>query len=462
MNGTSPNYSKTGFCAAFYLFSLIGITAVAQPTDQENWLNFRGPTFNGTSLTANPPLHWSETKNVKWKVELPGSGNNSSPIVWNDRVIVLDTIPESQQAPPPAGNRNKKTRSNRGQGRGRGRKSPSPTRFVTLCFDRETGKKIWEQVAVVTTPHQGTHPDHGYASASPVSDGRFIYSHFGSRGLYCYDMQGNLQWKRDDFGQMMTRNGFGEGSTPCLYQDLVIVPWDHEGESWVMALDARTGKTRWKTERDEPSNWVTPVVAEGQDGPILITGGENFARGYDLDSGEERWRSSGFTSRPISSPVIYEDLALLASSRRGFYLGAMKIDGRGNLNETDGVVWSTDAAAPDVPSMMLSEGRVYYMKGSTNILYCLNAKTGETLFTQRLPGIRGVYASIVGASGKVFIVGRDGSAVVLKDSDQFELLAENQLDDLIDATPALAGGQLFLRGKQHLYCIEKATGTSRD
>lgn len=433
----------------------MGIRVTAQPSDQDNWLNFRGPTYNGTSLTANPPIHWSESQNVKWKVKLPGSGNNSSPIVCDDRVIILDAIPEVRRSASEEGQT--RTKPKRGQRRGRGRKAPSPTRFATLCFDRETGKKMWEQIAVVTTPHQGTHPDHGYASASPISDGRFIYSHFGSRGIYCYNMQGELQWKRDDFGQMMTRNGFGEGSTPCLYQDWLIIPWDHEGQSWIMALDAQTGKTRWKQERDEPSNWVTPVVTEGKDGPILITGGENFARGYDLRTGEERWRSSGFTSRPISSPVIHKDLALLASSRQGFYLSALEINGQGNLNDTEGVVWSTDAAAPDVPSMMLSEGRVYHMKGSTNILHCLNASTGELLFAKRLPGIRGVYASLVAAAGKIFILGRDGNAVVLKDSDEFELLAENQLDDLFDATPALAGEQLILRGKQHLYCIENAS-----
>jgi len=155
--------------------------------------------------------------------------------------------------------------------------------------------------------------------------------------------------------------------------------------------------------------------------------------------------------------VIHKDLALLASSRQGFYLSALEINGQGNLNDTEGVVWSTDAAAPDVPSMMLSEGRVYHMKGSTNILHCLNASTGELLFAKRLPGIRGVYASLVAAAGKIFILGRDGNAVVLKDSDEFELLAENQLDDLFDATPALAGEQLILRGKQHLYCIENAS-----
>ncbi|MCP4081102.1 MAG: PQQ-binding-like beta-propeller repeat protein [Planctomycetaceae bacterium] len=460
--------AKNWFYPAVYLvFVAVSLPVnglLAQTPFATNWPNFRGPTFNGTSDTATPPTEWAENQNLKWKIELPGAGNNSSPIVWGDQVIVLDAIPSpptgqaGSEAEDTAKARGKNRGGRRGRGgRGRNRVPQTPTKFVTICFDRNSGEKIWEQIATESTPHQGTHPDHSFASASPVTDGKHIYSHFGSRGLYCYDMDGSLQWKRDDFGQMTTRNGFGEGSSPCLYQDVLIVPWDHEGQSWVMAIDALTGKTKWKQERDEPSNWVTPVVLKRDGKEIVVTGGENFARGYDLATGKEIWRSSGFTSRPISSPVVHQDLVLLASSRQGFYLSALNVNGQGNLNDNGGIKWSTDTAAPDVPSMMASAGRVYHMKGSTNILYCLDANTGDEIFSKRLPGIRGVYASIVAADGKVIIVGRDGNAVVLQDSDRFQVLAENQLDDAIDATPALAGKQMFLRGKKYLYCLENGS-----
>ncbi len=435
--------------------------ASAQDDFASQWPNFRGPTWNGTSTTAQPPLNWSEDENLKWKIELPGSGNNSSPIVWGNQVIVLTAIPaaldEAQQKRLADAQRAADRPDSRGK---RQRAVPvplTPTRFVTLCYDRQSGQKLWEQLAVETTPHQGTHSDHSFASASPITDGKHIYSHFGSRGLYCYDMAGNLKWKRDDFGQMMTRNGFGEGSSPCLYRDTIVVPWDHEGQSWVMAINALTGETRWKQERDEPSNWVTPRVVADGDRAIVVTGGDNFARGYDLNSGQELWRSSGLTSRPVSAPVVHEDLVFLASSRQGFYLAALKLDGQGDLNATQGVQWSSDEAAPDVPSMLLSRGRIYFMKGSSNILNCLDAETGEKIFTSRLPGIQGVYASPVAANGKIIVVGREGTAVVLDDNDEFRVLAENTLDDRIDATPALAGNQMFLRGKKYLYCIENGS-----
>lgn len=450
----------------------------AQENFADNWPNFRGPTYNGTSTTASPPTEWSESKNVKWKIEIPGSGNNSSPIVWGDRVYVLTAIPQplSDEAKAAQEEEAKKRESERAQGgdgarrrgrrggrggrggrRGGGRASAplTPTKFVTICYDRNTGDKVWEQEAVEATPHQGTHGDHSFASASPITDGKHIYSHFGSRGLYCYDMDGSLKWKRDDFGEMQTRNGFGEGSSPFLHQDTIIVPWDHEGDSYVIALDAKTGETKWKNERDEPSNWVTPVVVENDGASVVVTGGENYARAYELESGKELWKTSGFTSRPISAPVVHDDLVFLASSRGGAFLAAVKFGSEGTLDSNDGVAWSTQDSAPDVPSMMLSDGRVYFMKGSTNVINCLSAESGEEVFGQsRLPGISGVYSSLVAAGGKVIVVGRDGAAVVLEDSDSFKVLAENNLDDSIDATPALAGNQMFLRGKKFLYCIE--------
>ncbi len=416
-----------------------------------NWPGFRGPTHNGTSPTATPPVEWGENRNVKWKVKLPGSGNTSSPVIWGNRIFVLTAIPQ------PATGRQRPTPPQPADGRRGGRSRaapPTPTQFVTLCYDRETGRELWQQLAVEATPHQGTHPDHSYASASPCTDGQRVYAHFGSRGLYCYDMDGNLQWKRDDLGKMQTRNGFGEGSSPFLYGETIVVPWDHEGQSYVMALDTANGSTRWKADRDEPSNWVTPVVVNLGGRDVLVTGGENHARAYDLQSGDEIWYASGFTSRPISSPVTFHDTVMLASARQGFFVSAMKLDGQGDLNTGDGVVWSSQQVAPDVPSLLLSGDRLYFMRGSTGVLNCWDAATGQPKYSpQRLPGISAVYASPVAADGKVIIVGRDGTSVVVEDSDTFRVLSTNQLDDRIDATPALAGNDIILRGKTFLYCI---------
>ena len=419
-----------------------------------SWPNFRGPTFNGVSTTATPPTEWDEEtgKNIAWKVELPGTGNNSSPVVWGDRVFVLTSIPAvaagEEQAP-------RAEQPRRRGGGGGGGVAPVMTRFVTLCYDRNTGKLLWEKVATEAVPHQGTHGDHSFASASPSTNGKHVYSHFGSRGLYCYDMDGELIWKRDDFGQMNTRNGFGEGSSPFLYGDIIVVPWDHEGESYVIALDALTGETLWKKTRDERSNWVTPVVVSHEGRDILVTGGENRVRGYDLKTGEELWQAAGPTSRPIASPVIFGNHVLLSSARQGFFLASLDASASGDLSSENGINWSTSENGSDVPSLLLSGNRLYVVKASNGILGCMNVETGKYFYEpRRLQDISGVYASPVAANGRVYIVSREGVTLVLEDSENFTVVGTNRLNDRIDATPALVGNQIFLRGKEFLYCIQ--------
>ena len=190
---------------------------------------------------------------MKWKVAIPGKGSGS-PIIWEDKVFVVSAVrsdgkPEPAQRQRPRGGR---------QGRPTG---PIPElQFKIFCFDRNTGDEVWQQTAVTATPHQGTHSTNGFASASPCTDGEHVYAHFGSVGLYCYTMDGKLKWQRDDLGKMDMRGGFGEGSSPTLADDKIIVPWDHQGMSHLYALDKMTGETVWKADRDEPTNWATPLI----------------------------------------------------------------------------------------------------------------------------------------------------------------------------------------------------------
>ena len=194
----------------------------------DNWAHWRGPTGNGTATEGNPPTTWSDTKNVKWKVPIPGRGSGS-PVVWEDRVFVVTAVnanPSAAAAAPAARSPQRRNRFQRG-----GSSGPLPKlNFQVMCFDRASGKQLWQQTAVTATPHQETHSTNGFSSASPCTDGRHVYAHFGSRGLYCYTMDGQLKWKRDDFGKMTTRNGFGEGSSPTIEGDMIILPWDHEGD----------------------------------------------------------------------------------------------------------------------------------------------------------------------------------------------------------------------------------------
>ncbi len=445
-------------------------------TASANWGHWRGPTGNGTAPDADPPTEWSESENVKWKVAIPGAGS-ASPIVWGDRVFVTTAVgtngkADGSKTPSSEGRAEQRRGGDRARradgdrrrrpgGRGRpgggGAGKPQETqRFQLLCLDRSTGDILWQRTAAETLPAEGHHPDHGFASASPFTDGERVYAHFGTRGLFCFDFEGKEIWKRTDFGPMSTRNGFGEGSSPTLHGDTIIVPWDHEGPSYITALDKRTGKTLWKTDRDEPTSWGTPLVITNGDHAQVVTTGQNFARGYDLATGKEIWRCAGQTQRPVASPVAGKDLIYVGSGFRGAFLGAFKRGASGDLESTDAVVWSVDSHTPDIPSLLLSGDRIYYIAGKSGMLSCRNALNGEAVFErERLDGISGVYASPVAASGKVYVAGRNGTIAVLKDDGDFTILATNKLDDGIDATPAIAGKQIFIRGNKHLYCISE-------
>ena len=397
----------------------------------DNWGHWRGPTGNGSAVTATPPTEWSSTRNVKWKVELPGRGS-SSPVIWDNQVFVTTAVPVK------AGNTGK-----------------LPTlEFKLLCFDRTDGRLVWQQTATVAKPHQESHDTNSFASASPCTDGHHVYAHFGSRGLFCYTMSGELTWKREDFGKMETRNNFGEGSSPTLAGDRILVPWDHEGPSAVYALDTRNGKTIWKTDRDEPSCWATPLVVEHNGQKQVVMNGQTCARGYDLESGKELWRCGGQTERPCASPVAGHGMVFVGSGHKGSYFGAFRLDGTGDIKGTDKVVWEIDHDTPDIGSPLLSSGRIYFHKGKSGLLSCVDAVTGKPHYmASRIQGLDGIYASPIAAGGHVYLTSRSGTTVVIEDAEELNILATNELDETVDATPAPVDSELFIRGEKHLFCI---------
>lgn len=408
---------------------LLGVGTAAADT----WLHWRGPEGNGTAPGANPPVEFSATENVKWKQPIPGRGSGS-PIVLEDRVFVVTAVAKDKGVPETVA---------------------QPLDFRLLCYRRSDGQLLWQRTAVTATPHEGTHSTNGFASASPCSDGQRVYAHFGSRGLFGYSIEGEPIWERTDFGKMRARNGFGEGSSPTLAGDRLLVPWDHEGDSALYCLDKFTGQTLWRTSRDEPTCWATPLVVEHAGRQQVIMNGQNAARGYDLETGKELWRCAGQTQRPVASAVTLDDLVLVGSGFRGSFLGAFKLDGRGDLQGTSSVIWTVDRNTPDIASPLLSENRLYYYKAKTGILTCVDARTGQPFFAaQRMPAIRTTYASPVAAGGHVYLAGRGGEVVVIKDAAELEVVATNALGETIDATPAPVDKQLFIRGEQHLFCIE--------
>jgi outer membrane protein assembly factor BamB len=398
-----------------------------------HWGHWRGPLGNGVATDAAPPTEWSSTKNVRWKVELPGR-ENSSPVVWEDRVFVT-----TAQVVEPA----------------KDGKLPKCD-FIVMCLNRKDGSVLWKNVATTAIPHQGVHTTTGFASASPCTDGEFIFAHFGSLGLYCYTMDGKLVWKRDDFGQMDTLNSFGEGSSPTISGDTVLVPWDHQGPSALYALNRRTGETIWKQDRDEKTCWATPLVVDHKGNKQVIMNGQNFARSYDLETGKELWRCKGQTVRPVATPVASDGLVYIGSGFQGAFMGAFRLDGTGDIEGTPHVAWIIKQDTPDMASPLLTSGRMFFYKRKTALLSCIDPATGKFHYAAtRIPGLdeTTTYASPVAAGGNVYLTGTNGTTVVIKDSDELNIVATNSLDEFIGGTPAVVDKELFIRGEKHLYCI---------
>ena len=414
--------------------SLVLVLGIGSLVHANNWGHWRGPTGNGTATEGNPPTEWSSTKNVKWKVEIPGQGS-SSPVIWGNQVFVTTAVGAD----------------------GKNKGGIPALEYKLLCYDRSNGKLLWDKTAIKAKPHQGTHATNGFASASPCTDGEHVYAHFGSRGLYCYTMNGDLTWKRDDLGKMEIRNSFGEGSSPTIADNKILVPWDHEGKSAIFALDKLTGKNLWRTNRDETTCWATPLVVDNGGQKQVIMNGQKFARSYDLETGKELWRCGGQTERPVASPVAEKGLVFIGSGHKGAFLGAFDLNGQGDIKGSKHVAWTVDRDTPDIASPLLTSGRIYFHKGKSGQLSCVDAATGKPHYMGvRVPGLDTIYASPVAAGGHVYMTARNGTTTVIKDANQLDVVATNSVDETVDATPAPVDNELFIRGEKHLFCIAEA------
>jgi outer membrane protein assembly factor BamB len=432
------------------LLSLSAIAARAAENDKY-WPQWRGPLRTGEAPKADPPSEWSETKNVKWKAEIPGRGS-ATPVVWEDKIFVLTAIPSEKKAPAAA----PAASSAPAPGRLRSVPPDAAQQFAIVAINRKDGKPLWQRVLREELPHEGTHPTGSFASNSAVTDGVRVYAFFGSRGIYALDMKGNVVWEKD-LGDMSTKMGFGEGSSPALHGDRLVINWDHEGESFIVALDTKTGKEVWRTARQERTSWATPLVVEHGGGAQVVTSATGRVRSYDLANGKLLWEGTGMTDNAIPSPVQGGGLVYLTSGFRGNALLAVRLaEAKGDITGGPAIAWRLDRDTPYVPSPLLYEDRLYLLKSNNGILSCLNARTGERHYgEQRLEGVDNVYASPVGAGGRVYVVGREGSTAVVQAGPQFKLIAVNRLDEGFDASPVVVDNELYLRGRRFLYRISK-------
>jgi len=404
-----------------------------------NWHQWRGPDATGVAPHGDPPINWDEKTHIKWKTAIPGTGL-STPVIWGDRIFSLTALKTDRQP---------KTKASEG-------KAPqSNHQFLILCLDRRTGGILWQRLPCEAVPHEGHAGTSSYANASPVTDGRYVYASFGSRGIYSYDMEGVQQWKAD-LGKFSIKYAFGEGSSPALYQDTLIVNCDHEQQSFITALDARTGKPKWRVPRDEKSTWNTPLVTEHKGQILVLVNGANRARSYDLANGELIWQ---YGEKPgvdaIPSPMRINDLAIFISGLRGDPVYAVPLGSSGDLSSTDRLAWRHARGGSQISSAVLLGSRLFFIRGRTGVLTCLDARNGAVIIDQqRLPALNEIYASAVATAGRVYFTSRNGVTVVLDaTANEVRILAENHLDATISASPAIVGREIFIRGEKNLYCI---------
>jgi outer membrane protein assembly factor BamB len=431
---------------------LVAPAALAQDFATEkyrNWHQWRGPEATGMAPEGNPPLEWSEDKNVQWKVQLPGK-STATPIVWGDQMFLVTAVKtdrEVELAPPPESD----------EGRANPFKIQRPKnvyQFVVMSVDRRTGQTLWQQLAKEEVPHEGHHIDGSFASSTPTTDGKSLFVSFGSRGIYCYDLTGKPKWNRD-LGKMTIYNYFGEGCSPVVHGDSVVMNWDHQGGSCIYVLDAATGETRWRVDRDENSSWATPLVVDHAGRAQVIVNGTNRVRSYDLKTGEAIWQCGGQVLAAIPSPVADGKRVFAMTGYMGNALYAIPLDSAGDITDSEKIAWKRkDPGTPYVPSPLLDGELLYFTGGNKGILSCLDAETGKPVFDRkRLEGIANVYASPVGAAGRVYITSREGNTVVVQRGSEVKILATNKLDDRFEASAAIVGNQIFLRGNANLYCI---------
>lgn len=408
------------------------------------WPQWRGPLGTGEAPAGEPPITWSETENVRWKTALPGSGH-SSPIVWGEQLFVTAAVPYGARLPP---------RPQNSPGAHDNLSVTQRHQFFVLAIDRESGRIVWNLKVHDLLPHESLHYTGTYASGSPVTDGERVYAFFGSAGLFAVSVSGQLQWKKD-LGDMLVKHGHGEGSSPALYDDTIVVNWDHEGDSFVVALDRKTGEERWRSARNEVTSWTSPLIVVQDGKPQVIVSGTGRVRGYDLSSGDVIWECGGLSANVVATPVAANGVAYVASSYEIRSMMAIRLDGaRGEITDSPNVLWRRHRGTPYVPSPLLYEDALYFLGHYQNVLWRLEAATGkEQPGPLRLPGLRNIYASPVAAAGRVYVTDRDGGTVVLSRGKEPKALARNVLDDSFSASAAIVGKQMFLRGAEFLYCL---------
>lgn len=409
-----------------------------------DWPQWRGPNRNGMA-EGGAPVKFSATENVLWKAEVPGRGH-STPVISGDRIFLTTAIADGEAKASAAGGG--------GGFAGGGAAAGIPHRLLVMAYSRTTGKLLWQQEAAKITPHEGYHARYGsFASYASVTDGKHVWSLFGSYGLYCYTVEGKLVWKKE-LPAMRMRMAFGEGGSPTLHGERLILALDQEGESFIAVYEKTTGKELWRKARQERSSWSTPFVVMQGTRPLVVVSATNRVRAYDLQTGEVEWECGGLGANVIPVPVTADGLLFVMSGFRDPNLLAIRLGRKGDLTGTDAVAWTNQRGNSYTPSPILHEGRLYFLSDNGR-LTCLRAATGEPIYLQqRLPSTYNFKASLLAAGGNLYLATEEGDVVVMKMGEKPEVVAVNSMgDEFFIASPVAVDGVLYLRGRNTLYAI---------
>ncbi len=432
-------------------FSLALVLSFAASAN-ERWPQFRGPSATGVADDPRLPDTWSKTENVAWATEIPGTGW-SSPVVWGDNIFVTTVISkEAKEAPK------------KGLYFGGERKAAlDEHRWVVYCVDWKTGKIRWEREVHKGAPAHSRHLKNSYASETPVTDGERVYAYFGNIGLFCFDMNGKPLWSKK-WGAFDTRYGWGTAASPVLHKNRIYVVNDNEQESFIIALDKKTGNQVWRVNREEGSNWATPYIWENPLRTEIITPGTKRVRSYDLD-GKLLWELSGMSSIAIPTPfsqfgLVYVASGYVGDQHRPVY--AIRAGASGDISLKEGetsnkhIAWYQPQAGPYNPSPIVY-GDYYYTLLDRGFVTCHNAKTGQEVYgKQRMEAGAGAFTSSPWAyNGKIFCLSEDGDTFVIQAGPEYKLVGKNSLDEMCMATPAIARGSLIIRTASKLYRITR-------
>jgi len=433
------------------VFLIAAFLFLSSCNKSSNWPQFRGPNDNQIALEKDLPLEWGNNKNLAWKLDVEGRGW-SCPIVWGNKVFITNAVLEDKTL--------------LGEARP-GRRQENPVDavydFEVICVDIDSGEEIWRKVAYHGKPRYKTHRDNNYAPETMVTDGKHVYAYFGMTGLYCYDMNGNLKWEKD-LGNLPMQSNWGTSTSPLLFKGVIYMQIDNEEKSFLAALDAKSGEEKWRIDRDEKSNWGTPIIWKNSIRTELVTPGLK-TRGYNPENGDLLWELDMQGGRNITSPTVDGDMLFVGNENRrngGGVLFGVKAGATGDISLNEGensnefVVWSVPESGIAMASPLAYNGLLYVVDRRRGQITCFDTRSGETVYpATNIEDAGAFWASPWAYDDEIYCLDEKGVTHVIKAGEQFQELRKNKLDDIFWASTAIAKKSYIFRGEKALYCIRQ-------